>query len=78
MKTTSFQLEERMGGGRWARVYQTKEEANYEMPSYVSFSTAEEAARYASDSGRWSSDAIERGVVRLLKVETSVENVEWP
>lgn len=73
-----YQLEQKMGDGSWSRVYQTKEEADYETPCYVRFATKQLAREYvaANGAGRYSADAIERGVVRLIEVRTTVTVVE--
>ena len=78
METVQYQFEEKMGGGSWSRVYQTKEEADYETPRYVSFVSEADARAFAADGGggRWSKDGIKRGVVRLLCVRTTVTPVE--
>jgi hypothetical protein len=69
-----YQLEEKMGDGKWSRVTQTKEEADYESPSYVSFPTAHAAREYGNtDVQRWSKGGIERGVVRVVVVTTTVQ-----
>lgn len=75
MEHIQYQLEEKMGGKRekWERVYETKEEADYETPSYKSFLTAELAKEYANkDTQRWSAGALDRGVVRVVVVTTTV------
>lgn len=76
MERVQYQLEEKMGDGSWSRVYQTKEEADYEQPCYVFRETKDEIREYAETCGRWSADAIQRGVLRMLVVRTTVTVVE--
>lgn len=70
-----YQLEELMGDKKtWSRVVETKEEANYEEPSYKSFPTAELAKKYGNeDCQRWNKGALDRGLVRVLVVRTTIE-----
>lgn len=74
MEHVQYQLEEKMGDGKWSRVYETKEESGYEgSPSFKSFTSVEAAKKYANtDTQRWSVGALERGVVRVLVVRTTV------
>lgn len=67
---TEFQLEERVVAPRsWRRVVQTDDEASGGENAYVSFTTKEAAKKYANeDTQRWAPKALDRGVVRILKV----------
>ena len=79
MEHIQYQLEEKMGDGKWSRVYETKEEADYESPSYKSFPTAELAREYANKGSlRWSAGALDRKVVRVVVVTTTVAVLEDP
>lgn len=74
METIQYQLEEKLGSGKWQRVYETKVEANYESPVYKTFRSAEEARQYANtDTQRWAAGALNRGVVRVVMVTTQVQ-----
>lgn len=79
MEHVQYQLEQKMGDGSWSRVYQTKEEADYETPAYVSFQTKEEAEAFGnSEDGYrgWGPNCIRRGIVRILCVRTTITVVE--
>lgn len=76
MEHIEYQLEEKMGDGKWSRVYETKKESGWSDPDqlgYKTFPSAELAKKYANeDTQRWSKGALDRGVVRVVVVRTSV------
>lgn len=79
IEDVQYQLEEKMGDGKWQRVYETKAEADYESPVYKTFLSAEQARQYANiDTQRWSAGSLERGVVRVVMVTTQVKVMPEP
>lgn len=76
MEIVWYQLEEKMGDGSWARVYNQDEED----PAYLRFETKELAKEYAMTQGHknhgWSAKTLQMGAVRIVAVRTTVTPLE--